>query len=186
MLLTPARDICNVLGIGVAVNVKTCIELLNDFKYSFCETPKCCSSSIMSRDKLLNLIFLDSKACVPIIICVSPVSISSFITALSLDFINLDNSLILIGNPLNLSLKFFTCCLTKSVVGAIKATWKPDIAAINDARRAISVLPYPTSPHINLSIRPPDFRSFSTSLMAEIWSSVGVNKNLEQKLSYSS
>ena len=28
--------------------------------------------------------------------------------------------MIFIGNPLNLSLKFLTCCLTKRVVGAIK------------------------------------------------------------------
>ena len=45
----PPKDIFNVLGIGVAVRVRTLISFLNFFKNSLCLTPNFCSSSIIKR-----------------------------------------------------------------------------------------------------------------------------------------
>ena len=64
--LTPNKDICNVLGIGVADKVKTSILVFNSLSFSFCSTPKRCSSSMMSKPKSLKLISLLSNLCVPI------------------------------------------------------------------------------------------------------------------------
>ena len=67
ILRTPIREICNVLGIGVAVNVKTSISFLSSLILSFCSTPNLCSSSIIKRPSSLKWTFLESKRCVPII-----------------------------------------------------------------------------------------------------------------------
>ena len=48
----------------------------------------------------------------------------------------------------------------------VAATQAPDIAAMNAARSATSVLPKPTSPQISRSIGRPEARSSSTSAMA--------------------
>ena len=58
------------------------------------------------------------------------------------------------------------------VVGTKKATWHPSITALNAARIAISVFPYPTSPQIKRSImRLLSISSFVASI-AFNWSSV--------------
>jgi len=45
----PENAIFNVLGIGVAVNVKMSISLRSDLMRSFCRTPNRCSSSMTSN-----------------------------------------------------------------------------------------------------------------------------------------
>ena len=82
------------------------------------------------------------------------------VITLSFFGVNLDNSEILIGKPLNLSLNVSKCCLASKVVGVNKETCFPLIAAKNEALRATSVFPKPTSPQINLSIGSPFSRSF--------------------------
>ena len=68
----PEIAICNVLGIGVAVKVKTWTLEVRLLIFSFCNTPNLCSSSITNNAKLLNLILSDNKEWVPIIMSVSP------------------------------------------------------------------------------------------------------------------
>lgn len=63
--LIPMMDICNVRGIGVAVKVSTSIVFLRFLIFSFCLTPKRCSSSIQSNPKSLNSTSLDKIRCVP-------------------------------------------------------------------------------------------------------------------------
>ena len=55
---TPVSASCSVRGIGVAVSVSTCTSARSSFSCSLCATPKCCSSSTMSRPRSLNLIAL--------------------------------------------------------------------------------------------------------------------------------
>ena len=63
---TPVSASCSVRGIGVAVSVSTCTSARSCFSFSLCATPKCCSSSTISRPRSLNLIALPSSAWVPI------------------------------------------------------------------------------------------------------------------------
>ena len=156
----------------------------NCFNRSLCRTPKCCSSSIISKPRFLNFTEFARTACVPITISAWP-SVSSFLVrSFSFKLSNLLNPRTSTGNPLNLSSKLLLCCRASSVVGAINATWKPDIAATKAARIAISVLPNPTSPQINRSIGLPDPRSLITSLTATNWSSVSSYGNLAAKASH--
>ena len=48
---TPLSAICRVRGIGVAVSVSTCTSVFSFFSRSLCATPKCCSSSTISRPR---------------------------------------------------------------------------------------------------------------------------------------
>ncbi len=50
----PESAICSVRGIGVAVSVSTCTSARSAFSASLCLTPKCCSSSTMTRPRSLN------------------------------------------------------------------------------------------------------------------------------------
>ena len=70
-------------GIGVAVKASTCTFERNDLIFSFCETPKCCSSSIISIPNFLNLILLLRSACVPTTTSLSPLLILSIILLFS-------------------------------------------------------------------------------------------------------
>ena len=72
MSLIPTIDICIVLGIGVAVIVKTSTLVFNCFIFSFAFTPKRCSSSIINNPKSLNSTSLLSNLCVPTTISISP------------------------------------------------------------------------------------------------------------------
>ena len=49
---TPDSASCRVRGIGVAVSVSTCTSAFSCFSFSFCETPKCCSSSTISKAEM--------------------------------------------------------------------------------------------------------------------------------------
>ena len=71
---TPTRDIWSVRGIGVALKVRTSILLAHSFHFSFCATPKRCSSSTTRNPKSLNFTFLFNKECVPINMSIDPFS----------------------------------------------------------------------------------------------------------------
>src|SRR6516164_7344121 len=77
---TPERASCRVRGIGVAVSVKTCTSALSCFNFSFCATPKCCSSSMIRRPRWANRTSLASSAWVPTTISTRP-SVISFFTS---------------------------------------------------------------------------------------------------------
>ena len=70
--LSPLRLICKVLGIGVALRVRTSIPSFVSFMRSFCFTPNRCSSSITRRPTSLNSIFLPRRARVPITMSAAP------------------------------------------------------------------------------------------------------------------
>ena len=86
----------------------------------------------------------------------------------------------------NLSRNKSKCCLAKIVVGASTATCLLFLAQIKAALRAISVLPNPTSPQINLSWGFSDARSFFTSAITLAWSFVSWNPKPFEKESNSS
>ena len=52
--LAPKSENCNVLGIGVAVNVKESTFVLNAFSLSLILTPNFCSSSTISKPRSLK------------------------------------------------------------------------------------------------------------------------------------
>ena len=89
--LKPTSDICNVLGIGVAVNDRICTSVRRVFNFSFCLTPKCCSSSIIKRPNFLKFILSLNMAWVPIRISTSPFATLSIVSLASLGDTNLDN-----------------------------------------------------------------------------------------------
>ena len=74
MSRTPVRLICKVLGMGVAESVNTSNPSDQDFHFSFCITPKRCSSSTTSNPKRRNLTLSDKTACVPITTSSSPLA----------------------------------------------------------------------------------------------------------------
>ena len=83
--LAAIRLNCKVLGIGVAVNVKTSISSLIDRSFSFTLTPNFCSSSTISKPSFLKSTSLLTILCVPIITSTLPffksfkISIFSFL-----------------------------------------------------------------------------------------------------------
>ena len=163
---TPVSASCSVRGIGVAVSVSTCTSAFSAFSRSLCATPKCCSSSTISRPRSENSTDFASSAWVPTTMLISPVvrprrtSLASFAVTMR------DSCATLTGKPAKRAENVRKCWRASSVVGTTTATWAPDIAATNAARSATSVLPKPTSPQISRSIGLPAARSSSTSAMA--------------------
>ena len=76
------------------------------------------------------------------------------------------------GNCANRSENVAWCCDTSNVVGTSTPTCLPSWTALNAARTAISVLPYPTSPAITRSIGTVRSMSRLTSSMTVSWSGV--------------
>ena len=74
-------------------------------------------------------------------------------------------------------MKVFVCCCTSNVVGTKTATCFPSCTALNAARIAISVFPYPTSPQTIRSIGYGRSMSAFTSLIVESWSGVSIYAN---------
>ena len=62
----------SVRGIGVAESVRTSTFLHSDFSFSFCATPKRCSSSIITRPKSRNFTSFETRRWVPTTISISP------------------------------------------------------------------------------------------------------------------
>ena len=59
---TPESASCSVRGIGVAVRVSTWMSERSSFSRSLWATPKCCSSSMTRRPRLLNFTLLGEHA----------------------------------------------------------------------------------------------------------------------------
>ena len=80
---------CSVLGMGVAVRVRTSIFSFSDLIFSLTLTPNFCSSSTINKPKFLKLILLFTSWWVPIIISILPSLSSSIIKFFSLVVLNL-------------------------------------------------------------------------------------------------
>ena len=90
--------------------------------FSFCLTPKRCSSSITSNPKSLNATSFDKIRCVPINKSILP-SLTSFkIRFFSLDEVKRLSKAISTGKFLKRSVAVLKCCIDKIVVGQRKAT----------------------------------------------------------------
>ncbi len=146
------KAILSVRGIGVAVIVKISTCLRKAFSFSFCFTPKRCSSSIITKPKSLNLISGCSSRCVPITIWTLPSASPSRIFFCCAGVLNLESISQLMSKPSNLLEKLLKCWSVRIVIGEISATCLPASAALKAARIATSVFPKPTSPQINRSI----------------------------------
>ena len=174
---TPMSENCSVRGMGVAVSVKTSTEARNSFSFSFTETPKRCSSSITKSPKSLNFTSLETNRCVPMAMSTFPAIILATTFFCSAELWKRERLSICTGKSFILRLKVRRCWSTRIVVGAIIATCRPLMTALNAARTATSVLPKPTSPHTNRSIAVLFSISRFTSWMAFIWSGVSSNSN---------
>ena len=169
---TPTRDICKVRGIGVALKVSTSILLAHSFHFSFCATPKRCSSSTTSMPKSLKTTFLLSSEWVPMRTSIEPSS-TPFRTCFFSDVLRkrLSTST-LTPNGAKRFQKVWKCCCARTVVGTSTATCLPLITALNMARIATSVLPKPTSPASKRSIGTGFSMDALISAVACNWSSV--------------
>src|SRR5262249_43432186 len=90
----------------------------------------------------------------------------------SLGVLNRDSTRTFTGNCAIRSVNVAWCCWASSVVGTRIATCFPSCTALNAARTAISVLPYPTSPQITQSIGTDRSITAITWLIASSWSGV--------------
>ena len=81
------------------------------------------------------------------------------------------------GKAANRSWNTAKCCCARIVVGTSTATCFPSITALNAARTATSVFPYPTSPLTRRSIGRADSMSRFTSWIACHWSGVSSKLN---------
>ena len=168
----PPSAMCSVRGIGVAVMVSTWTSARSCLSFSLWATPKCCSSSTMTRPRFLSWTPLPSSAWVPMTMSIWP-SARPFLTSVaSFAVTKRDSCATRIGRPSKRAANRRKCWRTSSVVGASSATCLPAIAATKAARKATSVLPKPTSPQISRSIGRPLAMSSSTAAIAESWSSV--------------
>ncbi len=95
----------------------------------------------------------------------------------SLAELNLDTGRTTTGKLANRSVNVAKCCCTSKVVGHNTAACLPSCTALNTARTAISVLPYPTSPQISRSIGIGSSMSALTSSIVRNWSGVSTYGN---------
>ena len=170
----PVSDISNVRGIGVADIASTSTEVRSDFRYSLCSTPKRCSSSTITRPRSLNRTVCCRIRCVPMTMSTPPSRRPVMIASASLPGVKRDSSLMVTGNCDIRSVNVVWCWCASSVVGTSTATCLPSCTALNAARTATSVLPYPTSPQMIRSIGIDFSMSALTSSMAANWSGVSV------------
>ena len=180
----PLIAIFNVLGIGVAVRVRISTSARIALTFSFCRTPKRCSSSTISKPRSWNLISLESSLCVPTTISTLPSATSARICFCSFADLKRESTSTRIGKLAKRSLKFSKCCCASRVVGTSTATCFSLSVQTNAARIATSVLPKPTSPHTSLSIAFGWHMSDITALMAIDWSSVSSNGKPALKVAY--
>ena len=168
----------SVLGIGVAVIVRTSTLFFSFLIFSLSFTPKRCSSSIINKPKSLNSTSLLNTLCVPTTTSTSPSF--SFFTTSSCSFFVLKRfkSSTFIANFSILFLNSSYCWFASTVVGTKYTTCFWSITALNAALIATSVFPYPTSPHNNLSIGLELSISFFISSIHLNWSSVSWYGNL--------
>ena len=168
----PDIDICRVRGMGVALMASTSTFRRSCLRASFCDTPKRCSSSTMTKPRSLGCTSIDSTRWVPMRMSSSPdlKAASAFFTSPA-DLNRLTMST-LTGRSAKRSRNVARCCWARMVVGTSTSTCLPPAAALNAARMATSVLPNPTSPHTRRSMGIGRSMSSVTSSMARCWSGV--------------
>ena len=118
---TPVSASCSVRGIGVAESVSTWMLARSSFSRSLCLTPKCCSSSTISRPRSLNSIALPSSACVPMTMSIVPSAMPFLTRASSAEPTRREAWPISIGSPRKRSMKVLVCWRASSVVGTTSA-----------------------------------------------------------------
>ena len=99
MSRTPVSASCRVRGIGVAVSVSTWTSARSSFSRSLWATPKCCSSSTISRPRSLNSMLLASSAWVPITMSTVPSLTASLVALASLAATRRDRRPMRTGRP---------------------------------------------------------------------------------------
>ena len=119
---SPNRDICSVLGMGVAVIVRISTLTRSFFNLSLCSTPNRCSSSMIKSPRSLKLTSPLKRRCVPMSISIFPAFVRAIISLVSLGVLNRFNTSIQTGKSANRSVKVLLCCTLKTVVGVRTAT----------------------------------------------------------------
>ena len=120
---TPASDSWRVRGTGVADMARTWTSFLSCLSFSFCATPKRCSSSTMSRPSLGISTSRDSRRWVPTRTSTWPAASFFFTSRISAaerkrEIISIDT-----GKPAKRFWKVSRCWSARMVVGASTATW---------------------------------------------------------------
>mmetsp|Transcript_3192 Transcript_3192/g.9608 ORF Transcript_3192/g.9608 Transcript_3192/m.9608 type:complete len:298 (-) Transcript_3192:80-973(-) len=178
----PAMHMYIVRGMGVAESVRTSTVLAACLIFSFCLTPKRCSSSTTNSPSSLYTTLFESSACVPTITFTAPDVMSSRTCCSSPGrrlTIEAMSSMRISGIRARSTRR---CCAASTVVGARNATCFPAATIRNTARIATSVLPKPTSPQTSRSIGRSEWHmSCSISAKQRTWSAVGSNWKLEAK-----
>ena len=173
----PASDMFRVRGIGVAVIVNTSTRRRSCLMRSLWATPNRCSSSTINSPRSLNRTSFESSRWVPTMTSTLPASRSARVCFCSARVRNRLTRSMRTGNAANRSVRVLWCWNARTVVGARKPTCLPSITALNPARIATSVLPYPTSPQSSRSIATVDSMSFRISAIADCWSVVSSYSN---------
>jgi len=96
---TPVSASCSVRGMGVAVRVSTCTSAFSSFSLSLCLTPKCCSSSTISRPRWAKRMPGAMSACVPMTILTEPSASPALIWAASLAETSRESCATFTGSP---------------------------------------------------------------------------------------
>ena len=168
---------CSVRGIGVADIASTSTSSRSWRRSSFWATPKRCSSSSTTRPRFWGTTSRESTRWVPTSTSTLPAAKSASTCFTSAGARNRDTISTRTGKSRKRSRSVAACCWARIVVGTSMSTWRPDVATLNAARTATSVLPKPTSPHTSRSIGCGASRSCLTASIATPWSSVSSNGN---------
>ena len=168
----PARDICRVRGIGVAVSVRTSTSFFIALIASLCATPKRCSSSTTRSPRSRKRTSFESRRWVPIRTSTLPSARAFRIALCSRAVRKRETISMVVGQEEKRSRKVARCWKARTVVGHRTATCLPPMTALKAARMATSVLPNPTSPQIRRYIGASLSMSALTSLIALAWPGV--------------
>ena len=168
----PARARLSVRGMGVADSVSTSTSRFSCLSRSFAATPKRCSSSTTTRPRSLNCTSFESRRWVPMTISTVPSARPWSVAVWAAGATKRDSRRTSIGKAPNRCENVALCWAARTVVGTSTATCLPSWTALNAARSATSVLPYPTSPTTRRSIGRISSMSDLTSMAARSWSTV--------------
>ncbi len=156
--MSPNTVIVTVRGIGVAVITRTCGGCFAlSRKASRCSTPNRCCSSTTTSARSKNWTCSWMRACVPMTMPASPLATSSSerlraaadwlpVSRATRVPISLPPSMPPSASSPSIAVIERKCCAARTSVGASNAAWPPASTAASMARRAMTVLPDPTSP----------------------------------------
>ena len=161
---------------GVALIINTCVPLDFSISCKRCCTPKRCCSSITTNPSCLKVTLCSINAWVPITKCTAPLAISCCNFFFALLCAVKSSTRIPIGSS-NACI-VWKCWRESNSVGAINAACVPASIACNINSNATIVLPLPTSPCNNRTIRWPCCISAPNSRTTSCWPLVSVNGKL--------